>query len=213
MSLVTHFLCQYLWYSQLLPLCNATQICSITKHVNHPHFSQHILQRVGRLDGKLGNKYLISPVKKMYIVVIVRETHWPNVKKKKKQTYNMIKFIWPGFHPFEPFRYMTWANDSLQCCHVSRQHEKHGVRAVEGKVQNWSVDRLIIIDVKVAFLVHHLDWNLWRIRHVTSNKIVCTTRLKHKMEPLTLVFSFTSNVSSLVNRGWNGFSHFPVNRE
>lgn len=51
----------YLGDRQFLPLCNAAQVCTITKHVSHSHSSQHIIQRVGGLDGELWNIYIISP--------------------------------------------------------------------------------------------------------------------------------------------------------
>jgi len=42
----------------------------------------------------------------------------------------------PLTHPLQPFGDMPWANGRLQCCHVVRQHQQHGVGAVEGQVED-----------------------------------------------------------------------------
>lgn len=63
MHAITPAHCPYLWDCQSLQIWNATQVCMIIKHVCHSHFSQHIIQLVGTLDGELWNIYVISPKK------------------------------------------------------------------------------------------------------------------------------------------------------
>lgn len=66
----------------------------------------------------------------------------------------------PLLLPFQPFVDMARANGVLQRCHIIRQHQQHGVGAVEGEVEDCCVNGLVIININILFHIHHLDWNL-----------------------------------------------------
>ena len=71
----------------------------------------------------------------------------------------------PGLHPLKPFGDVAWTNDILQCRHIIRQQQQHGVGVVEGKVEDRRVNCLVIISIKLPLHIHHLDRNLEEFEH------------------------------------------------
>ena len=78
---------------------------------------------------------------------------------------NDFRLLQPGHLPLKPFGDVAWTNVILQCRHIIRQQQQHGVGVVEGKVEDRRVNCLVIISIKFLLHIHHLDRNLEEFEH------------------------------------------------